>query len=148
MNLHPLLLRVRLLASIGWLAAIPLDVTAAMFEVFGELTTVIYQDGAVTHSRTNPFKASVDGCRFRVRMEATGLGNLYSEFATLEDSSVDFSRNDVGLMKSAPSVDQWGFERWPQPKSVEVPEAYFNLNPTMVPPFSTATLPWLAYGSP
>lgn len=136
-----------MLAAFGWLTIVGLDSRAAVFEIVGQLTTVIYKDGVITHSRTNAFKASMDGCRFRVRAEATGLGSLYSEFATVEDFSVDFSKNDVALMKSARSVDELGFELRSQPEPVEVPEAYFNLNPTVVPPFSTFTLPWVAYGS-
>jgi len=147
MKSMPLPFPLCLLACVGWLALILLDVCAGTYEVLGQLTTVIYKDGAVTHSRTNPFKASVDGCQFRVRMEATGLAILYSEFATVEDYSLELIKNDVALMKSARSVDEWGFERWPQPKPGWIPEANLYVNPTVVPAFSTATLPWLAYGS-
>ena len=146
MKSMPLPFRLCLLACVGWLALIPLDVCAGAYEVLGQLTTVIYKDGVVTHSRTNPFKASVDGCQFRVRMERTGLGNLYSEFATVEDYSVELLKNDVALMNSARSVDEWGLEIWPQPKPGSPPEAFLYVNPTVVP-VSTATLPWLAYGS-
>ena len=139
--------RLALLAAFSWLAIVTLDSRAATFEVVGQLKAVIYQDGAITHSRTNPFKASVDGCRLRVHAEATGLGSLSGEFATVEDFSVDLSKNDVALMKSAPSVDEWGFQIRPQPKPIEYPEAYLSVNPTVVPQFSTFTLPWLAYGS-
>ncbi len=146
MKSMPLPFRLCLLACVGWLALIPLDVCAGAYEVLGQLTTVIYKDGVVTHSRTNPFKASVDGCQFRVRMEATGLATLYSEFATVEDYSVELLKNDVALMNSARSVDEPGFEIWPQPKPGSPPEAFLYVNPTVVP-VSTATLPWLAYGS-
>ena len=143
MKSMPLPFRLCLLACVGWPA---LDVCAGAYEVLGQLTTVIYKDGVVTHSRTNPFKASVDGCQFRVRMEATGLATLYSEFATVEDYSVELLKNDVALMNSARSVDESGFEIWPQPKPGSPPEAFLYVNPTVVP-VSTATLPWLAYGS-
>ena len=136
-----------LLATFSWLAIAMLHSRAATFEVAGQFTTVIYEDGAVMHSRTNPFKASVDGCRFRIRAEGTGLAILYGEFATVEDFSVELSKNDVALMKSAPSVDEWGFRRWPQPPPMDYPEAYLNVSPTVVPAFSPFTLPWLAYSS-
>ena len=123
---------------------IPLDLHARRYEAAGELTTVIYEDDAVIHSRTNPFKAYVQGCNFRVRMEGTGLATLYSEFAAVEDYSLDLVKNDVALMESAPSVDQWGFEYLRQPKPGWCPEANLYINPTAVPQFSTATLPWLA----
>jgi hypothetical protein len=146
-KIQPLLVRPCLRAAFGCLVIISLGSPAATFEVVGQLRTVIYADGSIVHSRTNAFKASVDGCRFHVRTEAPGLGSLYAEFARVEDFSVDFLKNDVALMKSAPSVDEWGFERRPQPNPGEIPEAYFNVNPTVVPPDSTATLPWLAYAS-
>ena len=135
-----------LLIGIIWLGAI-LPGRGATYEVKGEVRTTIYKDGVVTHSRTNLFKASVDGCQFRARVEATGLGILYNEFTTAKDYSFEFFKYDVGLMNSAPTVDQWGFEVRPQPKLEGQPEASITVNPTIVPPFGSETLPWLAYGA-